>query len=240
MNKLIVITSAFIFLVSCQKYTYKREQRLHEQGKIHCGWYGKKTVAECRKMYPFNEAVKILLISFPDYEHSENEIRSETATEMDSITGLNGERLPTHRTYTKYTSMKDIPVKITHPILDTLKVFHSVYSMYEKIELNQQQIDLLSYFCENYTTNYRLTFGDAPISCCYKPRNAIVFFDKKNMPILNFEICFECHQYRCYTPDKPGYLSKVDECPVLFDLFKDFFRKNGIHYGIDLLPSASH
>ncbi|MBL7814552.1 MAG: hypothetical protein JNL70_06070 [Saprospiraceae bacterium] len=232
MNKLIIITSALIFLVSCQKYTFKKEQRLHEQGKIHCGWYGKKTVDECRKIYPFNEAAKIVLVSFPDYEIWENDIRTYT----DTIVSPEGEKLERKRNLMG----KDIPVKITRPILDTIKVLGKVYSVYEKLELNETQIDSLSYFCENYTTNYRLIHGSRSISCCYRPRNAIVFFDKQNKPIMNFEICFECGQYRCYTPDNLGYLSQIDECPELYDLFKDFFRKNGIHYGIDSLSTGKN
>lgn len=57
---------------------------------------------------------------------------------------------------------------------------------------------------------------------------------------MNFEICFECGQYRCYTPDGSGYLSEIHECPEVFGLFKDFFRKNGIHYGIDSLSTGKY
>jgi hypothetical protein len=51
---------------------------------------------------------------------------------------------------------------------------------------------------------------------------------------MNFEICFECGQYRCYTLDSRGYLSNIGECGELYGLFKDFFKKNGIRYGVDL------
>lgn len=232
MNKLIIIASAFMFLVSCQKYTLKREQRLHEQGKIHCGWYGKKTVAECRKMYPFNEAAKIILVSFPNYEIWEYDVMVYT----DTIITPWGEKLERKRNLMG----TEIPIKITRPVLDTIKVLSSVYFVYEKLVLDDVQIDSLSNLCVNYTTNYRLHYGTRSISCCYRPRNAIVFFDKQNKPIMNFEICFECSQYRCYTPNTSGYLSQIDECPELYNLFKDFFKKNGIHYGIDSLGTGKH
>ncbi len=44
------------------------EKRLQEQGKIKCGWYGKMNTQERRATFPFNEAHKVLLISFPNYE----------------------------------------------------------------------------------------------------------------------------------------------------------------------------
>lgn len=171
MNKLIVIMPVLLFLLSCQKYTYKREQRLREQGKIHCGWYGKKTIAECRKMYPFNKAAKILLISFPDYEIDEYSLHRV----FDTIIAPNGEKLLMPRTVLG----SNMVVKITQPVLDTIKIFRRIYSVYEKLELLESQIDTLSNLCENYTTNYRLIYGTKSITCCYKPRNAIVFLISK-------------------------------------------------------------
>ena len=232
MNKLIIIALTIIFLVSCQKYTLKREQRLREQGKIHCGWYGKKTIAECRKMYPFNEAAKVVLISFPNYEIWEYDMKTYT----DTIVTPWGEKLERKRTLMG----NEIPVKITRPVLDTIIAFGRIYSVYEEVTLDESKIDSLSYLCQNYTTNIRLKYGQRSISCCYRPRNSIVFFDKKNIPIMNFEICFECRQYLCSTPDNLGYLSQIDECPQLYGLFKDFFRKNGIHYGIDSLNTDKY
>jgi hypothetical protein len=225
MNKLIIILSASLLFSNCNNYTEKRERRLHDQGKIHCGWYGKKTIAECRKMYPFNEAAKIVLVSFPNYEKDDNTIY----TINDTIIAPTGEKLLMPRSVLGGS----MPVIITRPVLDTMKVLDRVYFVYEKTELNDSQIDSLSNLCQNFTTNYRLKYGSRGISCCYKPRNAILFFDKKNMPIMNFEICFECGQYRCFTPNALGYLSQIDECGELYGLFKNFFRKNGIHYGLD-------
>ncbi len=218
-NKLVIALCTLLVFTGCQKYRIRYEQRLREEGKIHCGWYGKKTIAECRKTYPFNETAKIVLISFPDYEIWEYDMR----TYIDTITTPWGEKLERKRNLLG----KEIPVKITRPVLETMKVFDRVYSVYEKLELNELQIDSLSYLCENYTTNIRLKYGTKTITCCYKPRNAIVFFDKKNIPILNFEICFECGQYRCSTSENIGTLSQIDECGELYGLFKDFFRKAG-------------
>jgi hypothetical protein len=217
-NKLIIIASAFIFLVSCQKYTLKKEQRLREQGKIQCGWYGKKTIAECRKMYPFNEAAKIILISFPDYENE------------DMVRTYKGDTSMTTK-----LSLK-IPTTITKPILDTLKIFDRLYSVYEKTELNMRQKDSLSNLSTNFTTNINLKYGIRSIRC-YSPRNAIIFYDKNNNPFVNYEICFECHQAESY-PN--GSRLGNDECDELYDLFKDFFKKNGIHYGIDSMSTDKY
>lgn len=174
MNKLIIIASAIIFLVSCQKYTFKREQRLREQGKIHCGWYGKKTIAECRKMYPFNKAAKILLISFPDYEIDEYSLHRV----FDTIIAPNGEKLLMPRTVLG----SNMVVKITQPVLDTIKIFRRIYSVYEKLELLESQIDTLSNLCENYTTNYRLIYGTKVLHAATNHEMLLYFLTNKINP----------------------------------------------------------
>ncbi len=56
----------------------------------------------------------------------------------------------------------------------------------------------------------------------------IVFLGKNDVPIFNYEICFECGKDKAY----PYLLST--RCRKI-DLFKDFFRQCNIHYGVDSL-----
>jgi hypothetical protein len=230
MNKLLLILTALLLLASCKSSAFKKaehERRLLDSGEIQCGWYSKKTISECRKAYPFNEAAKVVLISFPDYELNENDLFRVT----DTIETPWGEKLP----LPKILFGKDMPPKITRRVLGTITAFNRFYSVYEKLELNELQLDSLSYLCKNYTTKNGLISGISWTTCCYKPRNAIIFFDKNNKPLLNFEICFECGQYRSYSSNNLGHLCQIDDCGNLYNLFKDFFKKNGIHYGIDTL-----
>ncbi len=64
--KNVLFLSALIIFSNCNRMRY--EQRLQRQGKIKCGWYGKMNAQERRAVFPFNEAHKVLLISFPNYE----------------------------------------------------------------------------------------------------------------------------------------------------------------------------
>ena len=52
---------------------------------------------------------------------------------------------------------------------------------------------------------------------------------------MDFEICFECTRSESY-PFGKFLMSDDDDCRMdLMALTKDFFKKNGIHYGIDSL-----
>ena len=57
--------AVLIFFSSCNRMAY--EERLERKGKIKCGWYGKMTTEERRNAFPFNQAHKIVLISYPNY-----------------------------------------------------------------------------------------------------------------------------------------------------------------------------
>jgi hypothetical protein len=188
------------------------------------GWYGKLKVEERRKLFPFNEATKVLLISFPDYENSGLRIE-------DSIVTPWGEKLPPIGLF------HSKPSKITKPVLHTFKAFYKQYSAYEIIELNQQQLDSLSHLAFNYklrkVPKYILR---STCDCnCYRPRNAVLFFNKYDELILNFEICFECSQFRFFPSNKPFNLPAIQS--INSNLFKDFFKQCNVHYGVDSLKN---
>lgn len=216
MNKLHLLF--FIFITpSCNRLGY--ENRLREQGEIKCGWYGKKTIAECRKTYPFNEATKIVLISYPNYE---NEGIYST---KDSVVTPWGERLKNSEIMLK-------PIKTaSKAIIDTIKFQNRLYSIYEKIELDTNQIDSLSFILMNYKTNINLKNAYSSQGCCYRPRNSIIFYNKFNKPFLNFELCFDCPENKVYSDKYHEFISY--NCTNKYELIKDYFRKKGINYGID-------
>ncbi len=211
--KKIIIFASLIFFSSCNRQAY--EARLERKGKIKCGWYGKMTTEQRRKTFPFSEADKIVLVSYPNY--ATNYVYEEITTPW-------GEKLP-GMTVEKYI--------INQPIIDTLKIFHRRYLVYEKEELNQNQIDSLSHVYFNYTQNRKTKFSKISMSCCYKPRNSIIIYNKKGIPIFNFEICFQCPGYEISinSEEKNGFLF-YDKC-MDYELYKVFFKQCQIHYGID-------
>jgi hypothetical protein len=213
-----------IIFIGCNRLTY--QEHLERQGEIKCGWYGKLKPDERNKVFPFNQARKVLLISYPNYEIDEYAVWTKPIL-SDSVVTPWGEKLPPI-TY-KYVQYKPQP-NIKYPILDTFKLFNRIYWAYEIIELNQNQRDSLSNLMLNYTTDRKIKYATRSESCCYKPRNAIVFLDKNNVAISNYEICFECGRYKIY-PDVFDLCSKID-------LFNDFFKQCSIHYGIDSLHLA--
>lgn len=221
MHKTLFLATIFI-ISSCNRMKY--EQRLVNNGKITCGWFGTMTPEDRLKVFPFSEAKAVYLISFPDYEIDYKTIYY--ISKSDSMLSPWGEKLQS----TNVTYLQEKPkTKITRPILDTFIVFDRVYSVYERVKLNQSQIDSLSNLVLNFKRNKRLKYEFVTQTCCYKPQNAIVFFDGNGKPILNYELCFECQQSEVFPFNS---LFNGQECHKI-DLYKDFFRQCNIHYGID-------
>ena len=214
MKKIICLLILILFS-SCNIRAY--EARLERKGKIKCGWYGKMTTEQRRKTFPFSEAHKIVLVSYHNYAVDEDLRNSTTVTPWgDTITFGNHTN--------KYYSL------ITRSIIDTVKVFNRVYSVHEKVELNQNQIDSLSHLLFNYKLNYTIKYSQQYESCCYKPRNSIIFYDKQGRPIFNYEMCFECFRRKYFTAknDFKDLIGCMNN-----ELYKDFFKQCQIHYGID-------
>lgn len=188
-----------------------------QSSKIKWGLYGKKTVEERRATFPFSEAKKVVLVAFP----SPNAIFEDEDDDM----------------------LKKDSIDIVGWGLNVLKTYklpqrEDKYIAIEKIELNQNQIDSLSYIL----INYKLKNDKLPetytvfASGCYEPRNAILFLDSNDTVISYFEICFECHEFSQLPMDKTiinmNTISNLPEAMKMLDLIREFMKSCGIKYGI--------
>lgn len=63
---------------------------------------------------------------------------------------------------------------------------------------------------------------------CYEPRNAILFFNKKNEIIGFVELCFDCLRARRY----PQALRVGEFCNEKFAVVQQIFSRNAIRYGV--------
>ena len=112
----------------------------------------------------------------------------------------------------------------------------AIYFSLEEKELSQNGINELSHILYNYI----IKPGDvnkemlSMSTICYTPRNSILFFDESNKIICCYEICFECRGSGMW-PDPEGIndIAQVENCLNRYDIIKDFFKKQGITYGIN-------
>lgn len=182
-----------------------------KKANVACGYFGKKTVAERNKTFPFSEAKKIILVGFPSprgiYEDK------------------NGNQIPVDSLDFSKSKIKEV-VALPSGI--------QKYIVTEKVELNESQINELSNLLLNYTLNRKPKTVFAVN--CYEPRNAILFLDENDKIISYIEVCFECNQF--YQMPKEtitdfNILCKVEECSHMIGFFKDFFKKAGIKQGVE-------
>jgi hypothetical protein len=187
---------------------------------LECGWFGTMNTEERRALFPFNEATKILLISYANHE---NGYGSAKFVREDSITIY----MYANLLKSGKSSVKRVPKPI---VLDTIKAFDKVYEAYEIVELSQSQIDSLSNLALNYKPKGEFSMFTETVSC-YTPRNAILFYDKNGKLILNLEACFRCNKIYLYPADENlEAFKKHCRSP---ELVRAFFSKQGIHYGVD-------
>jgi len=174
-----------------------------------CGWYGTKTVAKRNKLFPFNEARKILLLSYLPKFYEVLKGADTTDTELTNHV------------------IKEWDIK--------LEDFKVRYLIKEEIELNEAWKNQLSHVLVNYKPkkdpgeSYVVTTAG-----CYNPRNAILFLNSNNTVICCLEICFECRG-SVMEPDPNGFNKYVDieECHPRLNELLFIFRKNGIIYGVE-------
>lgn len=177
-----------------------------------CGWYGKKTIEERNKIFPFNKAKKVMLIAYSNHELGSEE---EDSFSVDNARTVNPKIINKYSIQGRYRT----------------KVY---FSTEEKI-LSKESIDELSNILVNYTLK-RIPRGDyaVTITNCYTPRNSILFFDESNTIIACLEICFECGQmYLNPDTNNINAYSQMDECTEKLNIIKNLFRKNEITYGTD-------
>jgi hypothetical protein len=92
--------------------------------------------------------------------------------------------------------------------------------------LSLAQVDELTNILYNYSFRGKFDFEIEKL--CYKPRNAILFFDDKGKSFAYIELCFEC---RHSEPSSPK-IKLGDNCAGKYQLLQNFFAKSGITYGV--------
>ena len=203
------MSKIFLLLLFCSNFIFSQYQ-----DEVKCGWYGKKTVEERNQIFPFNNAKKVVYISFYGTELGFDEYLDENGKIITS------------------DSLLDI-----HLSKLALKVFqlrnNKKYYAKEFVELNQEQIDNLS----NLVFNFKIKKIYEIISMyevnCYTPRNAILFLDSEDNIIADTEICFECRKYYSNWDEKTfDSLVGVEACDDVFKILNYFFKTTGIKYGI--------
>ncbi|MEL1244277.1 hypothetical protein AAEO56_08410 [Flavobacterium sp. DGU11] len=180
-----------------------------------CGYYGKKTVEQRNKMFPFNKTKKAVLVSY-----SNHVLQNPDAELTDELT-LDEAKVINPKIIGKYEFKLEGSERTR------------VYFITEEKELDVNGKNEISNILCNYTMEKQPGKFSAVGTMCYFPRNSVLFFDANDTIICCFEICFEC-QNTAFWPDPNGInnYSKATACEGRFDVLKHFFGKMGIVYGI--------
>lgn len=185
--------------------------------KYDCGWYGKKTVEERNKIFPFNKAKKILLIAYSNHEMR---------------IGKNGELIKMDNI--SLDVAKNIDPKIINKYEIKTEYGSKIYFSIEETELTEKWRNELSDMFINYKLK-KTPKGIYSVSTtgCYTPRNSILFYDENDSIFCFYEVCFECGGSVMYPdPNNLDKYSNMDECQERLYIIKNFFKKNSIMYGI--------
>lgn len=173
-----------------------------DKSNVECGFFGTKTVKERNSIFPFSEAKKVLLISYPNAE--EYHLKRKNSVGLSEY---------------GYKIEKEF---IFH---DSLKV--KLYDATKIVELKSKTIKELSNLMFNY--DYKIKASDTLLTIsvvdCYTPRNAIIFLDKNEKVISVLEICFECIQYYLFPKSEEFNDVLGLECDRRINYFKDLFEE---------------
>lgn len=174
------------------------------KSNVECGFFGKKTVEERNSIFPFSEAKKVLLISYPNAE--EYHLKRK-----DSV------------------GLSEYGYKIEKEFIfhDSLNV--KLYDATKIVELKNKTINELSNLMFNY--DYKIKANDTLLTIsvvdCYTPRNAILFLDKNEKVVSVLEICFECIQYYLFPKSKEFKDVLGLECDKRLVYFRKMFDDYG-------------
>jgi hypothetical protein len=185
-----------------------------QNSKIKWGLYGKKTVEERRATFPFCDAKKVLLISFPD-------------PNMNIVNGDTGE------TY-KIDSLNLIRLNVKFIKSFELPQSEKKYFATEIVELNQNQIDSLSHILLNYTFKKKKISNLILYPTSSNPKNAILFLNSNNKVFSYIALCSVGFQFTQLPEQTIPYLNifgQVKESWKMIDLIRVFFKSNGITQG---------
>lgn len=187
---------------------------------IKCGFYDNKTIEERNKTAPFNSAKKVVLIAFPDNETGYIGIDYNSDTVIrDSL----------------FYSKVNIKVVKTFSLPHKSRSDESYFLATEIVPLEQNQINELSHLMVNFKIAKWPKQPTFRSSLCYAPRNAVLFLGENDIVTGYLEICFQCSGQYLF-PDTFNYneINGIYPCgDEKLMLLKDFFKGNGIKYGID-------
>ena len=175
-----------------------------DKSNVECGFFGTKTVEQRNSIFPFSEAEKVLLISYPNSEAYQSKRK-------DSV------------------GLSEYGYKIEKEFIfhDSLKV--KLYDATKIVELKSKTIKELSNLMFNY--DYKIKANDSLLTIsvvdCYTPRNAIIFLDKNEKVISVLEICFECIQYYLFPTSKEFKDVLGLECDKRLGYFRKMFDDYG-------------
>jgi hypothetical protein len=188
---------------------------------IECELTTKYSKKERRKMFPFNESKKILLISFKNKDPYFSQKRV-----TDSFYDSEGKR-HFERKYVDVNLCEEKEV-IEQWRGDKVGYVKPNYCAIEIAQLNKKDIDTLS----NLFFNFQLPKNslEPERTNCYTPRNAILFLDKTDKLIAICEICFECSQ-TYFSFDKEFEPNLDSYCRLRNQSFRTFFLSKGIEFG---------
>ena len=116
------------------------------------------------------------------------------------------------------------------PVANESSEMKNIYTIEEK-DLDKENVDSLKRIMNFY---YRPKIDEPELPKCFEPRNAILFLDKKGKIIACIELCLSCAGWRIYTQSKMKYIGSFENLFCWCQKgMSDFFKQNGIHYGID-------
>lgn len=207
-SSLLSLLSIFLILFGFNCYS--------QNSKIKWGLYGKKTVKERRATFPFSEAKKVLLVTFPN--PNMDMVNNETG-EVLKVDSLN----LVSRNY-KIIKSFELPEK------------NYKYCVTEIVELNQNQIDSLSHILLNYKFKKKKLSNIILMPTGFNPKNAILFLNSDNKVFSYIELCsqgFQLFQEPEETIPDLGIFGQMRESWKMIDLIRDFFKSNGIKEGFE-------
>ncbi|MGQ2983997.1 hypothetical protein [Flavobacterium sp.] len=153
-----------------------------------CGYYGKKTVAERNKIFPFNKTKRVVLIAYCNKQLVLPEDELADSLTVDEAKAINPEVIK------KYVVQPEGSARPT------------VYFVTEEKEFGVSAKNELSNILCNYTVDRpgdKISFSG---TLCRSPRNSVLFFDEENNVICCFQIDFECDRTALW-PD-PDWLDQ--------------------------------
>jgi hypothetical protein len=209
--KLLLLSSFFIVFISTLE--------------CQCFWHDIPFIQEKNSDTIFSNIATVLLISIVNEHSSEyfpiyKKNKKDTTTKV-SVTSNFREYISNRKSSNQF-------LKIWHMRFKGKKE-EKVYAIEEK-KLDNNNVDSLKRIIKYY---YRLKVHEPELPKCYEPKNAILLLDKKNRLIAYIELCFSCIGWRILSDNKiSDYISFENLYCWCNSEMSDFFKRNGIKYGV--------